>query len=71
MLCCISLADIPSGTAAAIEMQCAAFSWTPVEKESTRQSLLTGTLQLHIENLSVKQVSKDTGGHREIIREAI
>ncbi|NXX42242.1 MRP7 protein, partial [Tricholaema leucomelas] len=47
--------DIPSGTAAAIEIQCAAFSWTPVEKESTRQSLPTGTLQLHIENLSVKQ----------------
>ncbi|NXR10010.1 MRP7 protein, partial [Semnornis frantzii] len=47
--------DTPSGTTAAIEMQCAAFSWTPVEEESTRQSLSIGTLQLHIENLSVKK----------------
>ncbi|NXG44336.1 MRP7 protein, partial [Psilopogon haemacephalus] len=48
--------DTPSSTAAAaIEMQCAAFSWTPVEEESTRQSLSTGSLQLHIENLSVKK----------------
>uniref|UniRef100_A0A663NAE5 ATP-binding cassette sub-family C member 10 n=1 Tax=Athene cunicularia TaxID=194338 RepID=A0A663NAE5_ATHCN len=39
--------DSPSGTAAAMEMQCAAFSWAPVEEESTRQPLSTGTLQLH------------------------
>uniref|UniRef100_A0A663NAF4 MRP7 protein n=1 Tax=Athene cunicularia TaxID=194338 RepID=A0A663NAF4_ATHCN len=44
--------DSPSGTAAAMEMQCAAFSWAPVEEESTRQPLSTGTLQLHVENLS-------------------
>ncbi|NXW39692.1 MRP7 protein, partial [Nyctiprogne leucopyga] len=47
--------DSPSGTAAAMEMQCAAFSWAPVEEESTRQPLSTGTLQLHIENLSVRK----------------
>ncbi|NXL55713.1 MRP7 protein, partial [Chordeiles acutipennis] len=47
--------DNPSGTAAAMEMQCAAFSWAPVGEESTRQPLSTGTLQLHIENLSVRK----------------
>ncbi|NXT74733.1 MRP7 protein, partial [Zapornia atra] len=47
--------DSPSGTANAMEMQCAAFSWAPVEKESTRQPLSTGTLQLYIENLSVRK----------------
>ncbi|XP_042645663.1 ATP-binding cassette sub-family C member 10 isoform X2 [Tyto alba] len=46
--------DSPSGTATAVEMQCAAFSWAPVE-ESTEQNLSTGTLQLHIENLSVRK----------------
>ncbi|NWR28958.1 MRP7 protein, partial [Tachuris rubrigastra] len=47
--------DSPSGTATAMEMRCAAFSWVPVEEESTRQPLSTGTLQLHIENLSVRK----------------
>ncbi|NXL30014.1 MRP7 protein, partial [Glaucidium brasilianum] len=47
--------DSPSGTAAAMEIQCAAFSWAPVEEESTRQPLSTGTLQLHVENLSVRK----------------
>ncbi|XP_054675058.1 ATP-binding cassette sub-family C member 10 isoform X3 [Grus americana] len=47
--------DSPSGTATAVEMQCAAFSWAPVEEESTRQPLSTGTLQLHIGNLSVRK----------------
>ncbi|KAM6128193.1 ATP-binding cassette sub-family C member 10 isoform 2-T2 [Pterocles gutturalis] len=47
--------DSPSGTATAMEMQCAAFSWAPVEEESTRQPLSTGTLQLHIENLTVRK----------------
>ncbi|NXE31604.1 MRP7 protein, partial [Ptilorrhoa leucosticta] len=46
--------DSPSDTATAMEMRCAAFSWVPVE-ESTRQSSSTGTLQLHIENLSVRK----------------
>ncbi|NXG68980.1 MRP7 protein, partial [Baryphthengus martii] len=45
----------PSGTAAAVEMRCAAFSWAPAEEESTSQPLSTGTLQLHIENLSVRK----------------
>jgi len=44
-----------------MEMQCAAFSWAPAEEESTRQPLSTGTLQLHIENLLVRKVSKDAG----------
>ncbi|KAM9608318.1 ATP-binding cassette sub-family C member 10 isoform 3-T11 [Morphnus guianensis] len=47
--------DSPSGTATAMEMRCAAFSWTPVEEESTRQPSSIGTLQLHIENLSVRK----------------
>ncbi|NXB08256.1 MRP7 protein, partial [Cnemophilus loriae] len=47
--------DSPSDTATAVEMQCAAFSWVPVEEESTRQPSSTGTLQLHIENLSVRK----------------
>ncbi|NXS45357.1 MRP7 protein, partial [Balaeniceps rex] len=47
--------DSPSGTATALEMLCAAFSWVPAEEESTRQPLSTGTLQLHIENLSVRK----------------
>ncbi|XP_075002806.1 ATP-binding cassette sub-family C member 10 isoform X2 [Calonectris borealis] len=47
--------DSPSGTATAMEMRCAAFSWAPVEEESTRQPSSTGTLQLHIENLSVRK----------------
>ncbi|NXW92597.1 MRP7 protein, partial [Alopecoenas beccarii] len=47
--------DSPSGAAAAVEMRCAAFSWAPVEEESTRQPLPTGTLQLRIENLSVRK----------------
>ncbi|NXV50160.1 MRP7 protein, partial [Uria aalge] len=47
--------DSPSGTATAMEMRCAAFSWAPVEEESTREPLSTGTLQLHIENLSVRK----------------
>ncbi|KAM6355278.1 ATP-binding cassette sub-family C member 10 [Podargus strigoides] len=47
--------DSPSDTATAMEMQCAAFSWAPVEEESTRQPLSTGMLQLHIENLSVRK----------------
>ncbi|NXT94140.1 MRP7 protein, partial [Anhinga rufa] len=46
--------DSPSGTAAAMEIRCAAFSWAPLE-EGTRQLLSTGTLQLHIENLSVRK----------------
>ncbi|XP_071662262.1 ATP-binding cassette sub-family C member 10 isoform X6 [Patagioenas fasciata] len=48
--------DSPSGAAAAVEMQCAAFSWAPVEEESTKQPLPTGTLELHIENLSVRKI---------------
>ncbi|NWQ62281.1 MRP7 protein, partial [Neopipo cinnamomea] len=47
--------DSPSDAATAMEMRCAAFSWVPVEEESTRQPLSTGTLQLHIENLSVRK----------------
>ncbi|XP_061847183.1 ATP-binding cassette sub-family C member 10 isoform X2 [Colius striatus] len=47
--------DNPSGTAAAIEMQGAAFLWTPAEEESTSQPLSTGTLQLYIESLSVRK----------------
>ncbi|NXJ75494.1 MRP7 protein, partial [Trogon melanurus] len=47
--------DSPSGTSAAVEMQYAAFSWVPAEEEGTRQPLSTGTLQLHIENLSVRK----------------
>ncbi|NXD78404.1 MRP7 protein, partial [Halcyon senegalensis] len=47
--------DSPSGTAAAMEMRGATFSWAPVEEESTRQPLSTGTMQLHIENLSVRK----------------
>ncbi|NWW10629.1 MRP7 protein, partial [Oreocharis arfaki] len=47
--------DSPSDTATAMEMRCAAFSWVPVEEESTRQPSSTGTLQLHIENLSVRK----------------
>ncbi|XP_056344269.1 ATP-binding cassette sub-family C member 10 [Oenanthe melanoleuca] len=47
--------DSPSDTATAVEMKCAAFSWVPVEEESTRQPSSTGTLQLHIENLSVRK----------------
>ncbi|XP_059683666.1 ATP-binding cassette sub-family C member 10 [Gavia stellata] len=47
--------DSPSSTATAMEMRCAAFSWAPVEEESARQPLSTGTLQLHIENLSVRK----------------
>ncbi|XP_009959799.1 PREDICTED: multidrug resistance-associated protein 7-like, partial [Leptosomus discolor] len=47
--------DGPSGTATAVEMQCAAFSWAPVEEGSTRQPLATGPLQLHIDNLSVRK----------------
>ncbi|XP_009990379.1 PREDICTED: multidrug resistance-associated protein 7 [Tauraco erythrolophus] len=47
--------DSPSGTATAMDMRCAAFSWAPVEEEGTGQPLSTGTLQLHIENLSVRK----------------
>ncbi|NXO61500.1 MRP7 protein, partial [Phainopepla nitens] len=47
--------DSPSDTAAVMEMQCAAFSWVPVEEESTWQPSSTGTVQLHIENLSVRK----------------
>ncbi|KFW02660.1 Multidrug resistance-associated protein 7 [Fulmarus glacialis] len=47
--------DSPSGTATAVEMRCAAFSWAPVEEESTRQPSSTDTLQLQIENLSVRK----------------
>ncbi|NXK85455.1 MRP7 protein, partial [Formicarius rufipectus] len=47
--------DSPSGTATAVEMRCAAFSWVPVEEESSRQPLSTGTLQLRIENLSLRK----------------
>ncbi|NXL15371.1 MRP7 protein, partial [Setophaga kirtlandii] len=47
--------DSPSDTATAMEMQCADFSWVPAEEESTRQPSSTGTLQLHIENLSVRK----------------
>ncbi|NWW00316.1 MRP7 protein, partial [Machaerirhynchus nigripectus] len=47
--------DSPSDTATAMEMRCAAFSWVPVEEESTRQPSSTGSLQLHIENLSVRK----------------
>ncbi|NXR83587.1 MRP7 protein, partial [Pycnonotus jocosus] len=47
--------DSPSDTATAMEMQCAAFSWVPAEEEGTRQPSSTGTLQLHIENLSVRK----------------
>ncbi|NXD28363.1 MRP7 protein, partial [Spelaeornis formosus] len=47
--------DSPSDTATAMEMQCAAFSWVPVEEESTRQPSSKGTLQLHIENLSLRK----------------
>ncbi|XP_064301990.1 ATP-binding cassette sub-family C member 10 isoform X5 [Phalacrocorax carbo] len=47
--------DSPSGTAAAVEIKCAAFSWAPVEEEGTREPFTRGTLQLHIENLSVRK----------------
>ncbi|NWR73859.1 MRP7 protein, partial [Centropus unirufus] len=47
--------DGPSDSATALEMRCAAFSWAPVEEESTKQPLPTGTLQLHIENLAVRK----------------
>ncbi|NWH34064.1 MRP7 protein, partial [Chloropsis hardwickii] len=47
--------DSPSDTATAMEMQHAAFSWVPVEEDSTSQPSSTGTLQLHIENLSVRK----------------
>ncbi|NXF04724.1 MRP7 protein, partial [Smithornis capensis] len=47
--------DSPLDTATAIEMQCAAFSWVPVEEESIRQPLSKGILQLNIENLSVRK----------------
>ncbi|NWI45078.1 MRP7 protein, partial [Picathartes gymnocephalus] len=47
--------DSPSDTATAMEMRCAAFSWVPVEEEGTRQPSSTGSLQLHIENLSVRK----------------
>ncbi|NXE87494.1 MRP7 protein, partial [Menura novaehollandiae] len=47
--------DSRSDTATAMEMRCAAFSWVPVEEESTRQPSSTGTLQFHIENLSVRK----------------
>ncbi|NXW78217.1 MRP7 protein, partial [Hirundo rustica] len=47
--------DSPSDAAIAMEMQCAAFSWVPVEEESPRQPSSSGTLQLHIENLSVRK----------------
>ncbi|NXB65935.1 MRP7 protein, partial [Struthidea cinerea] len=47
--------DSPSDTATAMEVRSAAFSWVPVEEESTRQPSSTGTLQLHIENLSVRK----------------
>ncbi|NXQ63375.1 MRP7 protein, partial [Anthoscopus minutus] len=47
--------DSPSDTATAMEMRCAAFSWVPVEEESTRQPSSTGIQQLHIENLSVRK----------------
>ncbi|NXA64135.1 MRP7 protein, partial [Mohoua ochrocephala] len=47
--------DSPADTATAMEMRCAAFSWVPVEEEITRQPPSTGTLQLHIENLSVRK----------------
>ncbi|NXD12515.1 MRP7 protein, partial [Nothocercus nigrocapillus] len=43
----------PSGPASAVEMRGAAFSWAPVEIEGTKQSSSTGSLQLHIENLTV------------------
>ncbi|XP_010125265.1 PREDICTED: multidrug resistance-associated protein 7 [Chlamydotis macqueenii] len=47
--------DSPSVTATALDMRCAAFSWGPVEEESTKQPLPRGTLQLYIENLSVRK----------------
>ncbi|NXT68523.1 MRP7 protein, partial [Chaetops frenatus] len=47
--------DSPSDTATAMEMRCATFSWVPVEEESTRQPSSTGSLQLHIESLSVRK----------------
>lgn len=45
----------PSGTATAIDIRGADFSWVPVKEESTSQPLSTGSLQLHIENLSVRK----------------
>ncbi|XP_025978767.2 ATP-binding cassette sub-family C member 10 isoform X2 [Dromaius novaehollandiae] len=45
--------DSPSGSASAMEMQGAAFSWAPLKEKSTKQSSSTGPLQLHIENLVV------------------
>uniref|UniRef100_A0A8B9SZJ7 ATP-binding cassette sub-family C member 10 n=1 Tax=Anas platyrhynchos TaxID=8839 RepID=A0A8B9SZJ7_ANAPL len=45
----------PSGMASAIEMRGADFSWAPVKEESSSQPFPTGTLQLHIENLSVRK----------------
>ncbi|NWV84549.1 MRP7 protein, partial [Dasyornis broadbenti] len=47
--------DSPSDAATAMEMRCADFSWVPLEEESSRQPPSTGTLQLHIENLSVRK----------------
>ncbi|XP_021246016.1 multidrug resistance-associated protein 7 [Numida meleagris] len=43
------------GTASAIDIRGADFSWMPVKEESTSQPVSTGTLQLHIENLSVRK----------------
>lgn len=63
MLFYFSLVDGPSDTATAMEMQCAAFSWVPVEEESSRQPSSKGSLQLHLENLSVRKVSKDMEGN--------
>uniref|UniRef100_A0A803YBS7 ATP binding cassette subfamily C member 10 n=1 Tax=Meleagris gallopavo TaxID=9103 RepID=A0A803YBS7_MELGA len=45
----------PSGTASAIDIRGADFSWVPAIEESTSQPLSTGSLQLHIENLSVRK----------------
>ncbi|NXU18762.1 MRP7 protein, partial [Pardalotus punctatus] len=47
--------DSPSDAATAMEMRCADFSWVPLEEENSRQPSSTGTLQLHIENLSVRK----------------
>ncbi|XP_052537401.1 ATP-binding cassette sub-family C member 10 [Tympanuchus pallidicinctus] len=45
----------PSGTASAIDIRGADFSWVPAIQGSTSQPLSTGSLQLHIENLSVRK----------------
>ncbi|XP_072188830.1 ATP-binding cassette sub-family C member 10 isoform X2 [Excalfactoria chinensis] len=45
----------PSGTASALDIRGADFSWVPVKEESTSHPLSTGSLQLHIENLSVRK----------------